>query len=99
MSEYQKALFLTPTGKPMTDFGLYFRQASMEFTGLHVGERRFRSILTTELHDNMSRSSAEKKLVDKALEHTEHTSRLHYQHSDLMQDAEGWAKLYQLNGV
>lgn len=53
-SEYQKALFLTPEGNPMVDFGLYFRKASLKFAGLHVGERLFRSIVTTEGHEKRS---------------------------------------------
>jgi len=49
-SHYQKALFLTPDGNPMVDCGRYFRVAAEEFTGVRMGERLFKSMLTTEIY-------------------------------------------------
>jgi len=34
LSDYQQALFLTPEGNPMKNFGLYLCKASMAFAGL-----------------------------------------------------------------
>ena len=48
LSKYQQAMFLTPKGYPMIDFGRYFSIASAEFTGVKLGDRGFRAFLTTE---------------------------------------------------
>jgi hypothetical protein len=59
-SDYQQALFLTPEGNRMVDFGLYFRKASVHFTGVRMGELLYRALLTTEMYDTLSSPSQRK---------------------------------------
>ena len=90
-STLNDTLLLTPMGDPMTKCGDHLGYLTMRFAGVKVQINTLRAILTTEMKQQ---GSAQLKIADEALEHTQSTSEKHYQKREMEVLGREWAQLY-----